>query len=47
MGWGWGDLPCKHADRLLFNASTIITIRNGEKAQLWTIVGWMGKHQEI
>jgi len=29
------DLPCKPADRLLFNASTIITIGNRVKAQFW------------
>ena len=32
---GWDELPCKPADRLLFNASTIVTIGNGAKAQLW------------
>ena len=29
------ELPCKPSDRLLFNASTIVTIGNGAKAQFW------------
>ena len=29
------DLPCKPADRLLFNASTIVTVGDGKKAQFW------------
>jgi hypothetical protein len=33
--WAGGELPCKPADRLLFNASTIVTIGNGAKAQFW------------
>ena len=33
--WAGVDLPCKPADRLLFNASTIITIGNRVKAQFW------------
>jgi len=33
--WASMDLSCKPADRLLFNASTIITVGDGTKAQLW------------
>ena len=29
------DLPCKPADRLLFNASTIVTVGDGKKTQFW------------
>ena len=33
--WASMDLPCKPADRLLFNPSTIVTLRDGKKAQFW------------
>jgi hypothetical protein len=29
------DLPCNDADRLLFNASTTITIGDGAKVRFW------------
>jgi len=29
------DLPYKPADRLLFNASTIVTVGDGKKAHFW------------
>jgi len=31
--WAGGELPCKPADRLFFNASTIVTVGNRAKAQ--------------
>ena len=33
--WVGTELPCNDRDRLLFNASTTITIGNGDKARLW------------
>jgi hypothetical protein len=33
--WAGMDLPCKPADRLLFNAPTIVTVGDGKKAQFW------------
>jgi hypothetical protein len=33
--WAGSELPCKPTDRLLFNASTIVTVENGTKAQFW------------
>lgn len=33
--WVGVDLPCNELDRLLFNASTKVTIGNGEKACFW------------
>jgi hypothetical protein len=33
--WTGMDLPCSHVDRLLFNASTIVTIGDGVKASFW------------
>jgi hypothetical protein len=33
--WVGTEVPCKDIDRLLFNASTTITIRNGHKACFW------------
>jgi hypothetical protein len=33
--WVGTEVPCKDIDRLLFNASTTITIRNGHKARFW------------
>jgi hypothetical protein len=33
--WVGADLPCNELDRLLFNASTKVTIGNGEKTCFW------------
>lgn len=33
--WVGSDLPCNKADRLLFNASTIVTVGDGQKARFW------------
>lgn len=33
--WANLDVPCDKADRDLFNASTVVTIGNGEKALFW------------
>jgi hypothetical protein len=33
--WAGAELPCNVLDRLLFDASTKVTIGNGEKARFW------------
>ena len=33
--WAGSELPCKLVDRLLFNASTIVTIGDGKKTKFW------------
>jgi hypothetical protein len=33
--WVGSDLPCNKADRLLFNASTIVTIGDGQNISFW------------
>ena len=33
--WAGSEVPCKTTNRLLFNASTIVTVGNGMKAQFW------------
>jgi hypothetical protein len=33
--WAGSELPCNKADRLLFKASTVITIGDGAKARFW------------
>jgi hypothetical protein len=33
--WAGSELPYKPTNRLLFNASTIVTVGNGTKAQFW------------
>jgi hypothetical protein len=33
--WAGAELPCNELDRLLFNASTKVTIGDGEKARFW------------
>lgn len=33
--WVGSKVPCKPVDRLLFNASTIVTVGDGMKTQFW------------
>jgi hypothetical protein len=33
--WVGTEVPYKDTDRLIFNASTTVTIRNGNKARFW------------
>jgi hypothetical protein len=33
--WAGAELPCNELDQLLFNASTKVTIGDGEKARFW------------